>query len=504
MTIKLIAQGIRQGSRDLRIRHLAGRATAIASPKNYAKQIESIYHAITRDWWHYVYDMPGVEVITVDPTRIYSITLNYGKNGRGGYGDCDDIATASGALLRSINMQVLIATTSHVGSPHIFDHVFLLVKPPTAKKWTCFDPVLYPNQPYGAMAKYQRLALWDIKGRLIKKVGPFPPRFDEVMAISGSGLAGLPINHTGHRGDTMRANYHDFHDFYDTIGLGGDDIQESRLRDENELPDFSRHGISGFGAYAEKMGALRGDQVPNVMAQYDHSDVVDGTGYVRTKHFEMDPKDYLHTMIHGAPPVGAYALADDGEVYQYQIGSDGLSGIFKKLVRRVKKRVKRIGKKIKSKVKKFVRKIGKSKFIRFGKKILKTGMKIVRPIIAKLGPIADKIAPVAMLIPGVGPIISTALTVTGRIYQIGKVFGVKWDKKTNRPQFTSKDQAKQYATALAREGQKMGGSKAQSIMDQFSAARDMGLFSGVPNALAALTQGATSRMPRSQMQIGWC
>lgn len=500
----MIAQGIRDGARDLRIRHLAGRATSIAPPKNYLKQIESIYHAITRDWWHYVYDTPGIEVITIDPQRIYSVTLNYGRTGRGGYGDCDDITTASGALLRSINMQVMIATTAHPGSPHIFDHVFLMAKPPNSKKWTVFDPVLYPHQPYGAMAKYQRLALWDINGRLIKKVGPFPPHFDEVMGMHGFGLAGMSAHNAGQRGDIMRPNYHDFYDYSDNMGFAGDDIHESMLRNEAELPDFSRHGITGFGIYCGQMGALRGDEVPNVMAEYDHTDVVDGTGYVRTKHFEMDPHDYARTIVRGAPPPGALALADDGEVYQYQMSPDGISGIFKKLIRRVKKRVKKVKAKIKGGLKKFVRKIGKTKFIRFGKKILKTGMKIVRPIIAKLGPIADKIAPVAMLIPGVGPAISSALTITGKVYQIGKMFGVKWDKKTNRPLFTSKDQAKRYATALAQEGQKMGSKQASGILDQFAAARGSGLFGNSQSDILALTNGATSRMPITNYQIGWC
>ena len=134
-TIRLIGKAIRDGALYLPIRHLAGRAAAVAPPKNYYAQIRSIYDAITKQWWRYTYDPKGAEVLTVDPKRIFEITLGRGNPNHVGYGDCDDIATASGALLRSIGMDLAICTTVKPGSPFIFDHVFLMVKPPKGPKW---------------------------------------------------------------------------------------------------------------------------------------------------------------------------------------------------------------------------------------------------------------------------------------------------------------------------------------------------------------------------------
>ena len=189
-----MGRAIRLGSRYIPIRHLAGRASAVAPPKRYWKQIAAIYHAITRDWWHYTYDPVGAEVLTLDGPRIYALTLNQGRTGRLGYGDCDDIAVAAGALLMSIGMHVVIATTAAPNSPYIFDHVFLIVKPPRCRTWKFFDPVLYdpelhPGRGFGDIAKHDRLAVWDLDTRLLEKRGSFPPRFDEVMNLYGFGQA---------------------------------------------------------------------------------------------------------------------------------------------------------------------------------------------------------------------------------------------------------------------------------------------------------------------------
>jgi hypothetical protein len=129
-TIKLIGKGIRDGSKFLPIRHLAGRAASLAPAKDYPAQIQAVYDAITRDWWRYTFDPVGAEVLTVQPERIFDMTLGSGKNNHSGYGDCDDIATASGALLNSIGFQTIIGTSVKPGSPNIFDHVFIFVKAP--------------------------------------------------------------------------------------------------------------------------------------------------------------------------------------------------------------------------------------------------------------------------------------------------------------------------------------------------------------------------------------
>ena len=146
-------------------------------------------------------------------------------------------------------------------------------------------------------------------------------------------------------------NYHQFPDYADSIGFfGADDvIPESdahRLTRDDVLPDFGRHGIVGFGCYGGVMGSLTGEQVPQIMAEYDGTDEVGNTGYVRTKHFEMAPDDYEYVRINGIPAMGTLALADDGEVYQWESNPEGIGGFFKKLFKKARKKVRKFGRRI--------------------------------------------------------------------------------------------------------------------------------------------------------------
>lgn len=105
--------------------------------------------------------------------------------GRHGYGDCDDVAVASGALLRSIGMDIRIATTVRPGSRFVFDHVWVLVRPGNIAGWYAFDPVLFPRRGFGDITDYKRIAIWSLHGDLISRQGPFPARFDATMALYG-------------------------------------------------------------------------------------------------------------------------------------------------------------------------------------------------------------------------------------------------------------------------------------------------------------------------------
>lgn len=482
-TIRLIGKAIRDGALYLPIRHLAGRAAAVAPPKNYYAQIRSIYDAITKQWWRYTYDPKGAEVLTVDPKRIFEITLGRGNPNHIGYGDCDDIATASGALLRSIGMDLAICTTVKPGSPFIFDHVFLMVKPPKGPKWIPFDPVLYPHKGCGDITKFQRLALWDLNGKLISRRGPFPPRFTEVMALYGSDRpAGAPFNPSGAELEktmnTQNPSYHDFYDYGEQMGLFGeaDTISPSAVGSDQILPDFATHGIVGFGCYGDVMGSITGEQCPRIMAEYDGTDEIGDTGLVRTKHFEMAPDDYAKAMINGVPDIGALALADDGEVYQWVGNPDGLGGFFKKLFKKARKKIRKVAKRVKGIAKKFVKRLpGGSLIWKIGSKIHRTAMKLVKPLLKVVGPLAKKIAPVAALIPGIGPAVSAGLMITGKAYDIAKKFGVKFDSK-NRPQIQSKGQGRAFARALAKAGRAMGKGRARRAIAAFKRRRGGGLF----------------------------
>jgi hypothetical protein len=504
----LIGQAIRSGAVYLPIRHLAARTATQAPPKHYPLQIKAIYDAITRKWWRYTFDPKGAEVLTLDGPRIYQLTLGSGKPNHSGYGDCDDITIAGGALLRSIGMDVQICTTAPPRSPFIFNHVFLRVKWPKAREWLWFDPVLYEwskKKGVGNVTKFERLAIWDLNGNMLTKQGRFPPRFDEVMALYGVDRAGQRDNFpTGTIGGLdmygmkptpywgfasggpptggNSPSYHDFYDYTDQSGLFGADeiVDESNpqhmaaLQSDEVLPDFSRSGIIGFGCYSGLMGIINGDQVPYIMAEYDDTDEVGDTGLVRTKHFEMDPADIAYIQQYGVPKMGALALADDGEVYEYVNNPDGFGGFFKKLFKKVRRGIRKarkwVRKKVKAvgkRIKKFVRRTAFGRFLwKVGSKIFKTAMKLVKPLMKIVGPIAKRIAPIAAFIPGIGPAVSAGLMLTGKVYDIAKKVGVTFDK-FKKPIIANKSQGKAFATLLAREGKAMGKQRANAVIAKY-------------------------------------
>ena len=481
--------------------------------------MKAIYNAIVNNWWRYTFDPKGAEVLTIDPEKIYEITLGRGIPNHSGYGDCDDIAVASGALLASIGFDVRIATTVKPKSPFIFDHVFVFAKAQNGP-WVCFDPVLFPRAGFGDITKFKRIALWDLKGNLISKRGPFPPRFDAVMSLFGSVQPAAPQFLTGTESlvkmqTQQNPNFYQFPDYADSIGFfGADDVlpenEIGRLTRDDVLPDFAKHGILGFGAYSGIMGTLTGEQVPTVMAEYDGTDEIGNTGYVRTKHFEMAPDDYTFAKINGVPPMGALALADDGEVYQWAANPEGIGGFFKKLFKKAKKKVRKLAKKAKKFVKKIVTKLPLGKTMwKIGSKIHKTAMKIAKPLLKVIGPIAKKIAPVAALIPGIGPAVSAGLMITGKVYDVAKKYGVKFDKN-KRPIIKSKSQGRAFATALAKQGQKMGKRGAKAAIAAYRRKKGMGRkrslinpgFFGDADVYATPDVNITSRMP-AYHGIGW-
>lgn len=517
-TIRLIGQGIKKGSLYQPIRHLAGRATKIAPPKHYLKQIESIYDAIVKNFWHYTYDPKNAEFLTTEPKQMFELTLGNGHNDKRGYGDCDDIAQSAGALLRSIGMDVLIATTVRPGSPHIFDHVFLFVKPPHSPEWVSFDPVLPSwnnNKGFGDIVNYQRLALWSLDGKLVKKIGPFPPKFDSVMRqYSSRQLLGAFKNLTGtetkNKMQNQQPTYFDFQDYSGFLGAD-DEIAPNSVSGRyhlgpDVLPDFQMHGVIGFGMYNDEMGAVSGAAVPNIMAEVDEGDLLGDTGFVRTKHFELDPADYAHVIKNGVPKVGSLAMADDGEVYTWQPNPDGIGGLFKRLARRAKKRVKKIGRRIKKRakgisrrVRKFAKRIGRTKVFRLGKRLVRTGMKFVKPLLKRYGgKIMQAVAPIAALVPGAGPFLSTALVVGGKAYDIAQKAKVVIDK-FGKPLFKSLKQAKSFKGMLKNAARNMGKRGATQIMTKFAASRGM---AGVDDP-SLLMEGARWRTVNNP-GYGWC
>ena len=496
----------------LPIRHLAGRATSVAGAKNYLDQAKAIYDAITQHWWHYTLDPVGAEVLTVSPERIFDTTLGRGGYNRAGYGDCDDVATASGALLASIGFQVRIATTARPGSPNIFDHVFVMVKVLNHPHWISFDPVLYDRRGFGDLADHCRIAVWSLDGKLIKKSGKFPPRFDEVMRRFGKCQPKRVNNNltgTEKKTDMSDTNFYSFPDLSDRVsGFGEIPIRQGRAQiGAGVLPDFQLYGIAGFGSYVSDLGYVSGSALPYIMAETDDSDMIGNTGLVRTKHFELDPDDYAYMIKNGVPRIGAMALSDDGEVYAWGPNPDGIGGLFKRLAKRIKKGVKKIGRAVKrgaKRVKRFAKKIGDTKVFRLGKRVLRTAMKYVKPILKKYGgKIMQAVAPVAAMIPGAGPFISTALVVGGKAYDIAQKAKVVIDK-FGKPLFKSVKQAKDFKSLLTNAAREIGKKGAKQILDKYSQAKGLSGFGfGGADDADTWRRGIQWRMVDAP-GFGWC
>lgn len=467
-----------------------------------------------------MFDPQCAEFVFCDGPRLFRYALGGGK--KRGYGDCDDITAASGALLRSIGMDVQICTTAPPMSPYIFTHVFLRTKPPRGREWIIFDPVVYPKKGLGFLTPHRRIAIWDLQGRLLDKSGDFPKNFDQVMAFYGSEPdENAKTIITARNEESMSSRLPTFYDFPDQSGnvrglFGAADIVDERnaaqmnaLRDDRVLADFQTHGILGFGCYSGVMGMTPGDQMPYIMAEYDDTDTIGDTGYVRTKHFEMSPDDYATMVREGAPRMGTLALADDGEVYQYVSSGDGLGGFFKKLFKKIKKGFKKITggirkglKFIGKKIKKFVRKTAFGRFLwKVGSKIFKTAMKIVKPLLKVVGPIAKKIAPIAAFIPGIGPAVAGGLLLTGKVYDISKKVGMVVDK-FGKPHPKDKKQAQDFARELAKAGRDMGKEKAATVIAEYRKKKGMSGYAGLGATFADPNVNSYYLTP-PQQAVGW-
>ena len=141
------------------------------------------------------------------------------------------------------------------------------------------------------------------------------------------------------------------------------------------VPPWDEEVLTGFGAYAATMGIVDGDACGFLM-EYDEDDEV-APGLVRTKMLELAPEDYQAVAMYGQPRPYSVALADDGEIYQYVPGVDGL-GFFKKLFKKVKKGVKKVARKVKKVAKKVISKLPGGKYlIKLHKKLHKIAMKLV-------------------------------------------------------------------------------------------------------------------------------
>lgn len=233
--------------------------------------------------------------------------------------------------------------------------------------------------------------------------------------------------------------------------------------DNSEPADWARMGLLGFGAEMDRPYAMiDGDQLGLAM-EYDEDDFVGyagGSPLVRTKMLEMCPREIEHIRSTGRPRLNAVAMADDGDIYQWN-QVEGLGGFFKKLRKkarkiasRVVKGVKKVHRGITAATKKMIKRLPGGKYlVKIYDRVKKVAMKVTKPLKKLLGgPLGKYLAPIAALIPGAGPVVALAIAgmrAEGKVDSIMKKFKVKRNKK-GQPKFASGAQAKAVKAALTK------------------------------------------------------
>lgn len=231
--------------------------------------------------------------------------------------------------------------------------------------------------------------------------------------------------------------------------------------DNDEPEDWSTEAVLGFGAQIDQPVAML-DGAMGLAMEYDSDDFVSYAGgpLVRTKMLEICPEEIATIRRRGRPTLGAVALSDDGDIYQWT-EVRGLGGFFKKLRKKFKKvsgkvikRASKFRKRLTAKAKKLIKKLPGGKYlVKIYDRVKAVGMKLTKPLKKLLGSKVGKfLGPIAAMIPGAGPVVAGAIAVMRRKGQIEKALkklGVKRNKK-GQPKFKSGAQAKALQKELTR------------------------------------------------------
>ena len=458
-TVALIGKGIRAGGRYVPLVQYARRLASTAPPKNYLGQLRAVFNDVVKRW-RYVHDPSAVEMVTISGPEIYGQIL--GADFRPpyhGYGDCDDSTILLGALAEGLGLKTRVVTISPpsiTGFNKLFSHVYPEVLIPRVG-WVAADLVGFPAHGLGWAPPAIRRAVWDTYGNLISYSGFYPERFKnelrQMTAADVRGVAGLNGPGGEHMGSLHGYDPSQFGDYgLENFGFAG--------LDETEPADWSKYGVLNFGAYVDRpLPMVEGDQL-GLFAEYDEDDFIGfagGAPIIRTKMFEMDPREVAYIYRTGRPRLGAVALGDDGDVYQWT-EVPGLGGFFKKLFKKAKKAVKKIGKGvrkvakgIRGRARKLIKKLPGGKYVvKVAGKLRKVGLKAAKAI-AKAGRF---LAPVAAMIPGYGPVIAAALAKGPKILKIAEKLGIGTDSK-GRPKFKSAAEKRRFKRELKKEAEKL-------------------------------------------------
>lgn len=420
-TIRRMGTAIRNASTYPPIRNHAAAIATTAPPKDFIGQLNAIYNDFT-DRWRYVKDPASRELLTASPEAIWRLTMAGDGVGVGkgkGAGDCDCAAVALGAQFEAIGFPVRLGTTVKDQRPgKLFGHVFIQAHVP-GRGWVTVDPVLYPKNRFGSVARHTRIGWWDLDGNFLGARGNYS---------GGNSLSGTQEVRM------IAPNICRWRDY----GVRGGEPVSINL---GWVPT-STGKESAIGRY----GYLDGEQLGGMTAEVDDSDDIGG-GLVRTPVLELAIDDYDYVRRMGRPYNGMMALGDSGDLYYY----DGFGG-FKKFIKKVGKAVGKVmtpglpqaidkAKKKKKKKTTKTKKPSTSKAkkpptvtrkrpatkspirtavdkdrddkvtVKIGGELADLAMKIIRPLVLQATPIqqALRLAPIAALIPGAGPAIAKAL-----------------------------------------------------------------------------------------------
>lgn len=124
-TIRAMRALVRQAKTDLRIRQTAANLVFMTPEKDGLSEVNAIYSWV-RDHIRYMQDVNDVETLA---TPWQTIAM--------GYGDCDDQATLTAALLESIGYPTRFVMAGYT-QPGSFEHVYLQTY--AAGQWIDLDP----------------------------------------------------------------------------------------------------------------------------------------------------------------------------------------------------------------------------------------------------------------------------------------------------------------------------------------------------------------------------
>lgn len=445
-TVHLVGKAIQDGSKYLPIRNRAAALASTAGPKDYLGQARAIYDDFVKRW-RYVRDPAGRELVTTSPQQIYHLVMGGRSEDPGvglgrGAGDCDDATVAIGAQLASIGFPIRIATIAPQGAPpgRLMSHIFIQAAIPS-HGWVTVDPVVHPFHGFGFTPPHSRMALFDLNGTFLEGTG-------NLRNMSGG----------TDKGESSMCNVRQFEDY---AGFG-----DCFTGEDEDLLDFRKYGIKGFGIYADSMGILDlGDIGLGMAAEVD----IDENGRAWSPALEMTPDDVTYIRSYGRPYHGMLALGDNMEVYQY----DGSLGFFKKLFKKIKKKAKKLvhgaASFAKKTAKSLLKKLPGGKYLlKLGQKLWKISKKYLKPLAKFVGKYAKYLAPVAALIPGVGPAVAAGLYTAGKVANLMNKYGIKVAAKASdvvgKLRFPSDKIAKSFtadlkkaAKAEARKGKRPDG-----------------------------------------------